>query len=99
METATERQRLDKWLFFSRWIKSRSLASSLIEQGYVRVNGKRIEQPAKLVGVGQVLTLALERRVVVIEILGCAERRGPYPEASKLYRIVEDTPPAGKKDD
>jgi len=85
------RQRLDKWLWFSRWIKTRSLAAHLIEQGYVRVDGKRAEHAAKQVCPGAILTIAFEHRIVVVEILGCAERRGPYSEASKLYRVIEDS--------
>ena len=91
MGLESTRQRLDKWLWFSRWIKSRTLAAHLIEQGFVRVDGKRVEQAAKQVGPGAVLTIAFEQRIVVVEILGCAERRGPYPEASKLYRVIEDS--------
>ncbi len=89
MNPQVTRQRLDKWLWFSRMVKTRPLAAQLIELGYVRVDGKRVEQPARLVGVGNVLTIAFERRVVVLEILGCAERRGPYPQASQLYRLME----------
>ncbi len=85
------RQRLDKWLWFSRLVKTRPLAVQLIAQGHVRVNGKRAEQSAKLVGAGDILTIAFERRVNVLEILGCAERRGPYPEASKLYRLIDES--------
>ena len=89
MNPEAARQRLDKWLWFARMVKTRPLAVRLIEQGYVRIDGKRIEQPARPVGAGNVLTIAFERRIVVLEILGCAERRGSYPEASKLYRLVE----------
>ena len=85
------RQRLDKWLWFSRWLKTRNLAAHLIEQGYVRVDGKRTEHAAKQIGPGAVLTIAFEQRIVVVEILRCAERRGPYSEASKLYRVIEDS--------
>ena len=88
METAT-RQRLDKWLWFARMARTRALAVELIAQGYVRVDGRRVEQAAKPVGPGNVLTLALAQKVVVLEILGCAERRGAYPEASQLYRIID----------
>jgi ribosome-associated heat shock protein Hsp15 len=89
MNSEVARQRLDKWLWFSRLAKTRPMAVELITQGFVRVDGKRIEQPGRPVGAGNVLTIAFERRVVVLEILGCAERRGPYPEASKLYRLIE----------
>ena len=86
------RQRLDKWLWFSRVVKTRTLAAHLIEQGYVRVDGKRVQQPAKMVGEGNILTVALEQKVLVLKILGCAERRGPYSEASQLYRAMDDLP-------
>ena len=95
METEVARQRLDKWLWFSRLVKTRALAAELIAQGYVRVDGKRAEQSAKAVGAGDVLTIAFERRVVVLEILGLAERRGPYSEASRLYRLVDEAEAAG----
>jgi ribosome-associated heat shock protein Hsp15 len=89
MITEASRQRLDKWLWFSRLVKTRPMAVELISQGYVRVDGKRIEQPGRPVCVGNVLTIAFERRIVVLEILGCAERRSSYAEASKLYRLIE----------
>jgi ribosome-associated heat shock protein Hsp15 len=69
-------------------VKTRALAVELIAAGHVRVNGKRAEQSAKPVGVGDVLTIALAHRVVVVEVLGCCERRGPFSEASTLYRSV-----------
>jgi ribosome-associated heat shock protein Hsp15 len=91
METEVARQRLDKWLWFSRLVKTRSLAAQLIAQGYVRVDGQRAEQSARLVRAGNVLTIAFERQVVVLEIVGLAERRGPYSEASGLYRLIAET--------
>lgn len=92
MSAAPPRQRIDKWLWFARVAKSRPLAVDLIERGYVRVDGRRIKQPAKLVGAGNILTIALERRILVLEILDCADRRGPFSAASKLYRVIEEPP-------
>jgi ribosome-associated heat shock protein Hsp15 len=89
MNDSGQRQRLDKWLWHARMVKTRPAAVSLIEAGFVRVNSKRAEQVAKPVGIGDILTLALPRRVVVLEILGIAERRGGFPEASKLYRMID----------
>ncbi|WP_264580503.1 RNA-binding S4 domain-containing protein [Rhodoblastus acidophilus] len=83
-----DRQRLDKWLWFARMARTRVLAQALVENGYVRVDGRKTDQAAKQVGPGNVLTLALAQKVVVLEILGCAERRGSYPEAQKLYRLI-----------
>ncbi len=88
MAEAAPRLRLDKWLWFARIVKTRTLAAQLISDGFVRIDGKRVLQPAKSVGPGQILTIALERQVIVLEILHCGTRRGPYPEASQLYRLV-----------
>ena len=83
------RQRLDKWLWHARIVKTRTAAADLINSGFVRVNGKRVEQAAKPVSKGDVVTVALHHRVLVLRILDFAERRGAYPEASKLYRMIE----------
>ena len=87
------RQRLDKWLWFARMARTRALAQELVERGYVRVDGRKVDQVSKLVGPGNVLTIALAQKVVVLEILGCAERRGSYSEAQKLYRLMSPDAP------
>lgn len=87
MDSASTSQRLDKWLFFSRLIKSREKAAALIKAGYVRVNSTRIEQPAKQVKPGDILTISLERQVLVLKVLQPGTRRGPAPEAKLLYEI------------
>ncbi len=82
---AAERQRLDKWLWFARVVKTRRQAVDLIAGGHVRVDSRRIETPAKLVGPGEVLTIALERQVRVLRIIGLAGRRGSAVEAQNLF--------------
>lgn len=82
----TDRQRIDKWLWFARVVKTRALAQELAESGKVRVNGRKIDAAAQPVRVGDVLTIGLRGRVLVLEVLGFAERRGAYPEARTLYR-------------
>ena len=89
MADTDQKQRLDKWLFFSRIVKSREKAAALIKDGYVRVNGMRAEQPAKQVKPGDVLTISLERAVVVVRILLPGVRRGPAGEAQTLYETPE----------
>jgi ribosome-associated heat shock protein Hsp15 len=80
-----DRQRIDKWLWFARFVKSRSLAAKLVQDGFVRVNGQRAENPAKAVAVGDVVTLAVARTTAVVRVEGLGERRGPAPEARLLY--------------
>jgi ribosome-associated heat shock protein Hsp15 len=87
-EPPQERQRIDKWLWFARIIKSRTLAAKLVTEGRIRVNSIRIETPAKTVGPGDVLTIALEREVKVLRIVASAERRRPYSEARLLYENI-----------
>jgi ribosome-associated heat shock protein Hsp15 len=78
-------QRLDKWLWFARVAKTRSLAARLVADGHVRLNARRIETPAKAVSPGDVLTIALERRVRVLKVLSPGTRRGGYPEAALMF--------------
>ncbi len=86
------RQRIDKWLFFARVVKSRSLAAKLAAGGKVRVNRDKIEQAAYQVKVGDVLTITLDRRILVYRVLAPGERRGPAPEAQLLYEDL--SPPS-----
>ena len=84
-EVAPGRQRVDKWLWFARIVKSRTLAAKLVTEGRIRVNSIRIETPARAVGPGDVLTVALEHEVKVLRIIANAQRRGPYSQARLLY--------------
>jgi ribosome-associated heat shock protein Hsp15 len=79
------RQRIDKWLFFARVTKSRSLGAKLAESGHVRVNGEKVDHAAHQVKPGDVLTIGLERRVLVYRVVDSGLRRGPAPEAATLY--------------
>ena len=82
------RQRLDKWLWFARFAKTRTLAARLVAEGLVRVNGTRADAPAKLVGPGDVLTIAAAHVTAVVRVVSAGERRGPAPEAQLLYEEV-----------
>lgn len=77
--------RIDKWLWYARVIKTRTLARKLVEAGKVRINREKGSSASRLVRPGDVLTVVLERKVLVYEILALASRRGPYAEASQLY--------------
>ena len=79
------KERLDKFLFFSRAIKSRTLAQKIIETGAVRVNSEKTVDSDHKVGAGDVLTMAIHNRIVVWKILDAGTRRGPASEAATLY--------------
>ncbi|MEM1288686.1 MAG: RNA-binding S4 domain-containing protein [Pseudomonadota bacterium] len=92
-ELAGERLRLDRWLFFSRLVKSRSLAAKHIEAGRVRVNSTKTHQPKRLVGAGDVLTITLPAGIKIVKVLACGARRGPASEAQMLYEDLTPPPP------
>lgn len=79
------RQRVDKWLWHARVVRTRTLAQKLAESGHVRLNGVRIAASSQPVRVGDVLTIALEERVRVLEVRALAERRGSAIAAAALY--------------
>jgi ribosome-associated heat shock protein Hsp15 len=83
-----DRQRLDKWLWFARFAKTRTLAAKLVTDGFVRLNGQRVETAAKAVAVGDVLTDAVARTTALVRVEALGERRGPAPEARLLYTEV-----------
>lgn len=80
-----ERQRLDKWLWFARVVKTRTLAARLVAEGHVRVNARRTETPAKAIEPGDVLTISLERQIRILKVVAPGTRRGGYPEARLLF--------------
>lgn len=85
------RQRIDKWLWFVRAIKSRTLAASLVTQGKVRVNRERVEKASFQVKPGDVLTVGIGDHVRILEVVAPGTRRGPAPEAALLFKDL--TPP------
>ena len=84
-------QRVDKFLWYARFFKSRTLAATMVSAGRVRINGARCEKPSTLVKLGDVLTFPAGPHVRVIKVLAGGERRGPAPEARLLYEDL--TPP------
>jgi ribosome-associated heat shock protein Hsp15 len=85
--------RIDKWLWHARFYRTRVLAQAAASRGLIRLNGHRVEKSSVDVEPGDVLTLPKGREVVVIRVIGLAERRGPAPEAQRLYEILTETPP------
>jgi len=81
-------QRLDKWLFFCRFFKSRSLAANVVEGGGVRLNGRVEVKPAHAVKPGDRVAFPAGPYIRTVEVLAPGTRRGPAPEAQGLYREV-----------
>ena len=86
--------RLDRYLFFIRLVKSRTLAQALIEEGHVRVDGKRIAKSSEEVRVGSVIALPLHGHVRILRVIALPTRRGPAAEARLAYEEIDVNPAA-----
>ena len=86
--------RLDKWLWFARFVKTRSLATKLIVDGRMRVNGAPTQKAHYTVKLGDVLTFPLGPHIRVIKVVALGSRRGPAVEAQALYEDLDPPRPA-----
>jgi ribosome-associated heat shock protein Hsp15 len=91
-------QRLDKWLWFARMAKTRSLAQRLVTEGNVRLNRDRVSKPSHLVKAGDLVTVTLGKQLRLLKVKAFGVRRGPAPEAVLLYDDLAPPPtkPEGK---
>jgi ribosome-associated heat shock protein Hsp15 len=90
--SAPDRQRIDKWLWHARVVRTRSAAAALATAGHVRINSVRVDAPSRAVRAGDVVTVALDRAVRVLKVLGFAERRGSADDARRLCETIEPVP-------
>jgi len=84
--------RLDKWLWYARFFKSRSMAARVCADGRVRINGTRALKAHATVHDGDVLTFPAGARIRVVRIVALGTRRGPAAEACLLYEDLDPAP-------
>lgn len=89
MPEECSRQRIDRWLWHARVVRTREAAAALAGAGYVRINGVRIDAPGRMVRAGDVVTIALDRSVRVLKVRGFLERRGSAGTSAQLYEALE----------
>jgi ribosome-associated heat shock protein Hsp15 len=85
--------RLDKWLWYARFFKTRALATKAIAGGRFRLDGEVMSKPHRAAHPGQVLTFMTGDRVRVIRIVALGSRRGPATEAVTLYEDLSPEMP------
>jgi ribosome-associated heat shock protein Hsp15 len=83
------RQRLDKWLWFARFARTRAAAQALAEAGRVRVDGRRVTSASHGLKIGDVLTIAAPHVTAVVRIEALGARRESAPQARLLYAAIE----------
>ncbi len=80
-----DRQRIDKWLWHARLVRTRTGAQELVESGDIRVNREKISSSSRTVKLGDVLTVPVASTIRVLRVTGFAERRGSAADASRLF--------------
>lgn len=88
----TVKLRIDKWLWYARVVKTRSLATKLVQGGNVRVNREKISNASRGIKVDDVLTISVHERIRILKIVELGERRGPAKEAQLLYEDLSPQP-------
>lgn len=95
MQEPVAKLRIDKWLWYARVAKTRTLAAKLVTAGHVRINKEKVLAAKSAIKIGDVLTIARDDRIRILKIAALGERRGPASEAQLLY---EDLTPAVSKE-
>lgn len=97
MEQGGHALRLDKFLYFTRFAKSRAKSVVLIEGGHMRIDGRPVMSIREEVRASQTITFAVGDKVRAIRVLEIPARRGPAPEARACYEdmIVPEPIDAG----
>ena len=95
--SASKDVRVDKWLWYARFFKSRSLATQFCLAGKLRIDSVIVKKAHHPVRPGQILTFVRGRQVRVIKVLALGTRRGPAPEAQALYDDM--SPPMPPRND
>ena len=86
--------RIDRFLFFIRLAKSRTLAQGIVADGRVRIDGRRALKPSDEVRTGSTVTLPLRGEIRVLRVLALPARRGPANEARACYEVIDEQRPA-----
>jgi ribosome-associated heat shock protein Hsp15 len=87
--TSAGPQRIDKWLWHARVVRTRNAAADLVACGHVRLNGVRVSAASRAVRTADVVTIALDRGVRILRVTGFVERRGSPTSARILYEELD----------
>jgi ribosome-associated heat shock protein Hsp15 len=82
---STTGQRIDKWLWFARAARTRTLVATLVTEGKVRVNGVKIDKSAHTLRIGDTVAVVMRQKVSILRVKGFAERRGSATLAALLF--------------
>jgi ribosome-associated heat shock protein Hsp15 len=86
----SEPLRIDKWLWFARFFKTRGLAAKAVSGGHVRLNGTRVK-PSRDVIIGDMLSIQRGMEHIECTVLAVPQRRGPAREAQRCYAETDES--------
>jgi len=89
--------RLDKFLWFTRIVKTRSAAQTLATGGRLRIDGRTVDRAHAPVRIGEVLSFALHGKVRILRVIALPSRRGPPADARAYYEEVDEHPLTSKE--
>ena len=87
-----DRQRIDKWLWHARVVRTRTAAAGLVDGGLIRINGARVDAASRAVRVGDVVTITFDT-IKILKVTGFSERRGSATDAALLYENMQVVAP------
>ncbi len=90
MSPTNKSLRIDRWLFYCRFFKTRVLATAAVTGGHVKLNGERTT-PGSRVKSGDLVDLVRERLAYSLKVLEIPSRRGPAAEAKRCFIEDEET--------
>lgn len=90
---SADKLRIDKWLWYARFFKTRTLAAAKANGGHIRLNSGKIAKASAMVQIGDVLTFPQGTHIRLIRIDALATRRGPAPEAQAIYTDLDPPKP------
>jgi len=90
MQETRKKIRIDKWLWASRFFKTRSSAAKAVQGGKVHLNDARIK-PSRTVTIGDILVINRNEIVFTVRVCGVSNYRRPAAEARLLYEETEES--------
>lgn len=82
--------RLDRWLWFTRFYKTRTAASEAVQGGHVRINGERARTSTR-VRIGDEIKLVRNQLSYDLRVVGLPLRRGPASDAQACYEEAPES--------
>lgn len=86
----SDSQRIDKWLYFTRFAKTRAAAQEMIAGGHVAVNDEKVLKASREIKAGDELNILRGSVRFFVRVAGFAECRVGASVAQTLYEQMQE---------